>query len=971
MVVSLTKNWNSISQRSRGIADAEGVQPESLVPIGFSKSRWTVVAQLATLKAGGACVAFDPEHPRSRREQMVEQCEAKTAIVAEGNESLFDGLVPNVIILGANTIDTPAPGPVRAPIVPSASSAVSPSNPAFVVFTSGSTGKPKGIVLEHHAICSSARAHGPVMNYAEARVLQFASYTFDVSIGETFTCLMSGGTLCIPSEDERMNDLAGVINRMDAKVVYLTPSVVSLLHPSEVPGISTLALGGEAVREDNIATWANHTNLINIYGPAECSIWSTGLQNVPSSASPRNIGYGLGARMWITNAEDPGKLCSVGAIGELLIEGPIVARGYLKDDEKTQAAFIDPPAWWSQYQAGEPAPQFKVYRTGDLVRYSSDSDGSIHFIGRRDHQVKLHGQRVEMGEIDRTMLMHANVQNALAMVPTKGQLAGKLVAVLSLNDQVHALGKASIELRVDAKVDISPVRDWLGTRLPSYMIPSTWLVVQSIPVTRNGKSDRPSVVAWVEDLQQIADNFESTDCSNDPENQPMNKMETDLREVVSSVLNLSVAEVFMNASFLSLGGDSITAMQTSSRSRARGIQCAVKSILKSKSLRQIATEATAMSSSVSLTKTNGQAFRLLPSMHPSDLDKWVKKLGYTGLPDIEDAYGCSPMQEGILISQAQAPETYKFSAVCAIRAVDTLKPLNMDQLLLAWSRVVASHPVLRTFFVEGLSGDALYSQIVLKNHAPRVERASSLESLLRYDQEHPVDYNEPVPPHRMTLFEDKDVLYFNLELSHTLIDGASMPLLLGDIRAAYDNAIPPGPLYSDYIAFWQQQPREATTSFWSKYLENMQPAMFPSLLDDVVSEKELRVVNMPVTDVFSEIQIFCKDNELTIANVFQAAWALVLRLYTRNPDVCFGYLSSGRDADDLDLDHAVGPFINMLPCRIEVNDSSKLIDVVRRINDEFLTLYHINTPRWQRFSIICDSRGSVCSTPRFLCNDQR
>ncbi|KAJ6068698.1 hypothetical protein N7499_010585 [Penicillium canescens] len=898
----------------------KGVQPESLVPIGFPKSRWTVVAQLATLKAGGACVAFDPEHPRSRREQMVEQCEAQTAIVSEGNESLFDGLVPNVIILGANTIDTLLQDQ-SALLVPSTSSEVSPSNPAFVVFTSGSTGKPKGIVLEHHAICSSAKSHGPAMNYAKARVLQFASYTFDVSIGETFTCLMSGGTLCIPSEDERMNDLAGVINRMNAKVVYLTPSVVSLLHPSEVPGISTLALGGEALREDNIATWANHTNLVNIYGPAECSIWSTGLQNVPSSASPRNIGYGLGARMWITNAEDPSKLCSVGAVGELLIEGPIVARGYLKDDGKTQAAFIDPPAWWSQYQAGGPATQFKVYRTGDLARYNSD--GSIHFIGRRDHQVKLHGQRVEMGEIDRTMLMHANVQNALAMVPTKGQLAGKLVAVLSLNDQVHALGKASIELRRDSNVDISPMRDWLGTRLPSYMIPSTWLVVQSIPVTRNGKSDRPSVVAWVEDLQEIADNFEPTDCPNGPENLPMNKMETDVREVVSSVLNLPVAEVFMNASFLSLGGDSITAMQTSSRSRSRGIQCAVKSILKSKSLRQIATEATVMNSSASLTKTDGQAFRLLPSMHPSDLDEWVKKLGYTGLPDIEDAYGCSPMQEGILISQAQAPETYKFSAVCSIRAVDTLKPLNMDRLLLAWSRVVASHPVLRTFFIEGLSGDSLYSQIVLKNYTPRVERARSLESLLRYDQEHPVDYNEPVPPHRMTVFEAKDLLYFNLELSHTLIDGASMPLLLGDIRAAYDNAIPPGPLYSDYIAFWQRQPREATTSFWSKYLENMQPAMFPSLLDDMVSEKELRVVNMPVTDMFPELQIFCKNNELTIANVFQAAWALVLRLYTRNSDVSFGYLSSGRDADGLDLDHAVGPFINMLPCRIEVNDSSR------------------------------------------------
>lgn len=933
---------DSITSALAQILIEKGVKPESLVPIGFSKSRWTVVAQLATLKAGGACVAFDPEHPRSRREQMVQQCDATISIVAEGNDLLFDGLVPIVIVLGANTVGTLLQANA-ASTLPSAAPAVSPSNPAFVVFTSGSTGKPKGIVLEHHAICSSAKAHGPAMNYGpDARVLQFASYTFDVSIGETFTCLMSGGTLCIPSEDERMNDLAGVINRMNAKVVYLTPSVVSLLHPSQVPGVHTLALGGEAVRENNITTWAEHTNLVNIYGPAECSVWSTGLQGVPKSASARNIGYGLGARMWITNVEDPGRLCSVGAVGELLIEGPIVARGYLKDDAKTRAVFIPPPEWWSKYQPSECGHDFKIYRTGDLARYNSD--GSIHFIGRRDHQVKLHGQRVEMGEIDRTLLMHEKVQNALAIVPTNGRLAGKLVAVLSCNDEVHALSKAGIELRGDSTVDISPVRDWLVTRLPTYMIPSTWLVVQSIPVTKNGKSDRPSVVAWVENLQQVDDHVTPSCTSNDPDNSPMSQMETDVREVISSVLNIPLLETSMNRSFMALGGDSITAMQTSSRSRARGIRCAVKSILKSKSIRQIATEATILANPVGLTKSDGQAFRLLPSLLPSDLDEWVKRLGYTGLSDIEDAYPCCPMQEGILISQAQTPETYKFSAVCAIRGVDT-KPLEMNRLHMAWSRVVASHPVLRTFFVEGLSQEAMYSQIVLREHTPRVESAKSLDSLLRYHQEHPVDYNESVPPHRMTVFEDEDALYFNLEISHTLIDGASMPLLLGDIRAAYDSEIPPGPLFSEYIAFWQRQSRETTTTFWTKYLENMQPAMFPSLLDNIVPEKALRVVNVPVMDrMLSDLNTFCKDNELTIANVFQAAWALVLRAYTRNVDVVFGYLSSGRDADGLDLDHAVGPFINMLPCRIKVDDSSRLIDVVRTINNDFLdSLPHQHT----------------------------
>ncbi|WEW56697.1 hypothetical protein PRK78_002145 [Emydomyces testavorans] len=170
-----------------------------------------------------------------------------------------------------------------------------------------------------------------------------------------------------PHDEERLNDLAGVINRVNASVVYLTPSVVSLLPPAQIPGVKTLALGGESVREENISLWAEKSHLVNIYGPAVCSAWSTVLQGVPKSASASNIGYSLSARTWIASEDDASnKLCSVSAVDELLIEGPILARGYLNDDVKTDDAFIPAPAWLSVHVAESDRPT-KVYKTGDLA----------------------------------------------------------------------------------------------------------------------------------------------------------------------------------------------------------------------------------------------------------------------------------------------------------------------------------------------------------------------------------------------------------------------------------------------------------------------------------------------------------------------------------------------------------------------------------------------------------------------------
>ncbi|KAI1559805.1 EntF Non-ribosomal peptide synthetase module, partial [Pyrenophora tritici-repentis] len=460
-----------------------GVSSEVLVPICFEKSMWTIVAMLGILKAGGAFVPIDPTLPNSRREHILGRIKARIALASEQYSKLLQGPGRTVF-----TVNKPLLNSLETQNSDTVLTGGSVRSSAYVMFTSGSTGEPKGVVLEHGTVSTSCLAHGKRMEFRpKTRVLQFSAYTFDACILEIFTTLIYGGCVCTPSDNDRINNLDNTINQLHINAALLTPSVANTLDPLAVPSLQLLVFIGEKVEEKDVAHWEDSVRLMNGYGPTESCVLSNMHNIVPRLSLAQTIGTAVGSVSWVVNPNDHSKLAPLGAVGELLIEGPTVARGYLDDPEKTAAAFIRDPIWLVCGTPEFPGRHGRIYKTGDLVRYNPD--GSLHFIGRKDTQIKIHGRRIELGEIE--YHLHECIPEARQVVvevisPFGGKDSKIIGAFLQLENKIRDVSLVSEERNNDAFAQvIHPAKadEIVRERLPSYMVPGVYFSVAQLPMT--------------------------------------------------------------------------------------------------------------------------------------------------------------------------------------------------------------------------------------------------------------------------------------------------------------------------------------------------------------------------------------------------------------------------------------------------------------------------------------------------------
>lgn len=316
--------------------------------------------------------------------------------------------------------------------------------------------------------------------------------------------------------------------------------------------------------------------------------------------------------------------------------------------------------------------------------------------------------------------------------------------------------------------------------------------------------------------------------------------------------------------------------------------------------------------------------------------------GILNYREVEDVYPCSPAQEGILISQLRDPKTYLFHVVFEVTSGMPQQVVDCQKLIEAWQKVVDRHVALRTVFVNSTYKGGSFDQAILKTVDAGVIQiecedcaaSGQLHAINLYDVN---SKRKQKIPHQLTICETTSGrILVKLEVNHAIIDGGSTPILIRDLQSAYDGQLTGGcgPLYSDYIRFLKSQSSKEDISYWKKYLTGIQTCHFPRLRSNFNSHRRLASLQFNF-DEWHALQQYCEETGVTLANVIQAGWALVLQKYTNSDDICFGYLSAGRDAPISGIKDTIGVFINMLCCRVQFASSQLLADIPNVIQQDY------------------------------------
>ncbi|KAJ3953317.1 hypothetical protein N0V92_010232 [Colletotrichum tropicale] len=484
---------STISGRLARYLINNGIKKGDIVPILFDKSSFAVLAIVAILKAGGAYVGFSAETPINFLRECSSIANSPLIITSNHHEELVRKVSSRALVLDQAFVE----GLENSTDDEGFSSPARPSDLAYLVFTSGSTGTPKAVMTEHRAYVTDALAQQKAaLLTPSSRVLHFASYNFDATNFDVLSTLIAGGTICVPTEFDRINRLAGAINVLSANFLGVTATLAQILDPEDVPGLKTVILCGEANSPEIVEKWTRSgADVINGYGPSEASCAFS--YNIYTRQSPRanNIGRALDGACWgwVVNPENHSQLLPIGAKGELLIQGPTLSRGYLNEPEKTAKVFIESPEWLPGKVV---ISMQRLYKTGDLVRQLPDQ--SFEVFGRIDTQVKLNGQRIELGEIEHkvSLLLGGDCTIAVEAVHlTSGEETASKVLIAFYATNVGGNGKdaAPLDIINDSEselIDVQSIKKKLANDLKAIAIPQAFIPLLKMPVTSQGKLDR-------------------------------------------------------------------------------------------------------------------------------------------------------------------------------------------------------------------------------------------------------------------------------------------------------------------------------------------------------------------------------------------------------------------------------------------------------------------------------------------------
>jgi amino acid adenylation domain-containing protein len=443
---------------------ARRVRPDTLVGLCVERSLEMIIGLLGILKAGGAYLPLDPDYPAERLAYMLEHTQAPLLLTQQHLQERLPKHRTEVLYL-----DTDWPQIAALPISNLTTNAV-PDQLAYVIYTSGSTGTPKGVMISQRTLVNLLTAFARIFPLTpDDTFVAVTTLAFDIAGLELFLPLISGACLAIASRETTRDSqrLALLLTQTQATIMQATPATWKLLLADGWPGNKQMAAicGGEALPIGLANELKSRVkSLWNVYGPTETTIWSSGYQITPETERV-TIGHPL-ANTQVYLLDKELQLVPIGVAGELYIGGAGLARGYFQQAERTAEQFLPDP--FSRI------PGARLYRTGDIARRLAD--GTLEYLGRGDHQVKLRGFRIELGEIEAVLRNHPAVQECVVVVREDTPADKRLVAYLVLKPE-HV-------------VTSSDLRSHLGMQLPAYMLPSLFVTLPALPLTKNGKIDR-------------------------------------------------------------------------------------------------------------------------------------------------------------------------------------------------------------------------------------------------------------------------------------------------------------------------------------------------------------------------------------------------------------------------------------------------------------------------------------------------
>lgn len=913
---------NNLSNRIARHLRLRGASEEYPVAIIMEKSVMLYASILGILKSGCAYLPLLPSTPKARIHTILSQADVRLCVsdqvsrddLPELNECQF-------INLRAARLENHDGSNVGT--------ADSPSRIANIIYTSGSTGVPKGVCVTQLNICSNLDVLSRIYPVKDnSRMLQACSQAFDVSVFEILFALTRGMCLCAATNDVLFSDLERSIRVMDVTHLSMTPTVASLINPEKVPKVNFLVTSGEPMSAEVARVWMG--KLYQGYGPSEttniCSV-----KKMTAEDHIRHLGHVFENTTVIVLAPGTLDVVPVGCVGELCFSGDQVVAGYLKLPSVTMERFV-------------PHPKFgRIYRSGDIGRMLAD--GSLLIVGRVDDQVKLRGQRVELGEINNVAAACNEVANCVTILV--GQDSAKQLACFYMpqsadGGSLHLLHGGG---RVDREKET--IYSALRARLPGYMVPSYLVPISTVPMTSSGKVDKAKLrdvfgTLGPRELQALGSDAEPADDAGD-----WSEDECKVAAVVADVLGVSPQDIWRWKPLTSLGLDSI-----SSIALAKGLQGAFSRRIPISVILQntaVARLAAIIAEQQVVAVVEKKQLGIFPHEFVKHVEKRISDKGF----EVGEILPCTPLQEAMLAS----------STSDAAYLNKMLFRLHIDAGLMRayWSAMFHRHSILRTCFFSTNDREHAIAQCVLAVWEPEwmafdatASDGSLEDSIRKHAEAVPAAVGSGIPPISLGVIDEGRDHYLSFICHHAMYDGVAISRLLEEIELmASGSELQPAPSYRPFLSEALSLP-EMTEKFWTQHLEKVRPRSMPRVS---FTEPGRDVLTQSLGISFSKVDTNLKTLNVSMLALLQASWSTLLRTILQSDDICFGNVVSGRSGTVDRIDELVAPCFNTIPTRINFREMKRNMDVVKSfqaLNPELLQ-YQFTPLR--RIQSLCSTNG--------------